>query len=87
MSIDVNELKGVVISGVDHRDYPDFTDAFIESAEYNGKLLTEEQLVTIGEDSPEFVQEQAMMQAIGASQKDQKVLKILLGLLFPQQSE
>lgn len=43
-------LDNVVLSGIDHRDYPDYCDAFIDYAEYNGKEMTDEQLDALNED-------------------------------------
>ena len=43
-------IDNIEIDGIDTRDYPDFTDAFIVSADYEGKPMTEEQLDTLNED-------------------------------------
>ena len=43
-------IDNIEIDGIDTRDYPDFTDAFIVSADYDGKPMTEEQLDTLNED-------------------------------------
>ena len=41
-------------------DYPDFVDAYIVYAEDgNGNALSEDQLIMIGNDHPDFVQEMA----------------------------
>ena len=41
-------------------DYPDFVGAYIVYAEDgNGNALTEDQLIAIGNDHPDFVQEMA----------------------------
>ena len=53
-------LKHVEIDGVSWTDYPDFVDAYIVYAEDgNGNALTEDQLIAIGNDHPDFVQEMA----------------------------
>ena len=43
-------IDNIEIDGIDTRDYPDFTDAFIVSADYEGKPMTEEQLDILNED-------------------------------------
>ena len=34
--MDYRKITNVTLEGIDFKDYPDFTDAFISSAEYNG---------------------------------------------------
>ena len=41
----------VAFEGIDHRDYPDYCDAFIASAEYDGRDLSDEELDELNEDS------------------------------------
>jgi hypothetical protein len=43
-------IDNIELDGIDTRDYPDFTDAFIVSADYEGKPMTEEQLDILNED-------------------------------------
>ena len=47
---DFNKITNVVLDGIHHWDYPDYCDAFIDSADYNGKEMTEEQLDELNED-------------------------------------
>jgi hypothetical protein len=49
-------IVDIELSGVNTKDYPDFTDAFISAASWKdtGKPLTEAQLEKLNEDS-EFV--------------------------------
>jgi len=49
-------IDNIEIDGIDTKDYPDFCDAFIASADYDGKEMTEEQLDKLNEDS-DFVYE------------------------------
>ena len=58
------DLTDIEIEGVDTSDYPDFCDAFISYAEYNGTPLTEDQLDKLQEDYPEQVNELAYMSLI-----------------------
>ena len=50
------KIDNIQFDGIDPKDYPDFCDAFISSADYNGKLMTDEQLELINEDT-DFVYE------------------------------
>ena len=54
--MDYNKISNVYVSGIDFADYPDFCDSYIESAEYDGKEMTEEQLEIINQDT-EYVYE------------------------------
>ncbi len=49
--MDYRKITNVTLEGIDFKDYPDFTDAFISSAEYNGIELTEKELDKINESS------------------------------------
>ena len=55
--MDYNKIDNIEVDGIDTNDYPDFCDAFISYAHYNGKAMTDEQLDLLNEDV-EFVQEQ-----------------------------
>jgi hypothetical protein len=52
--IDYLKLDNVVISGVDLEDFPDFCDAYVESADYEGVELTDVELDELSQDG-EFV--------------------------------
>ncbi len=53
------------MSGVDRSDYPDFCDAFIESASWeNGIELTESELEQLNDEHPELVNEEAFFSLI-----------------------
>ncbi len=45
------KITNVVLDGIHHWDYPDYCDAFIDSADYDGKEMTDEQLDDLNEDS------------------------------------
>jgi len=47
---DFRKITNVVLDGLDHKDYPDYCDAFIDSADYDGKEMTDEQLDELNED-------------------------------------
>ena len=57
--MDYKKIDNIGLDGIDTRDYPDFCDAFIASAEYNGVPMTEEQLDEINNDV-DFVYERVM---------------------------
>jgi len=42
--IDYNKITNIEFEGIDFRDAPDFCDAYIVSAEYEGEEMTEEQI-------------------------------------------
>jgi len=47
---DYNKIDNVVVDGIHHWDHPDYCDAFIDSADYDGKEMTDEQLDELNED-------------------------------------
>ena len=49
--LDYSQIDDVEVDGIDTRDYPDFCDAFIASASYMGRDMTEEELDKLNEDS------------------------------------
>jgi len=61
--VEYKKIENIELDGVNTRDYPDFCDAFIVSADYNGKPMTDEQLDEINQDSA-FVQECAYSQFV-----------------------
>ena len=64
--MNVNELTNVTIGGICTADYPDFVDAYIESADdMSGNALSDEQLEALTNDNPEFVQAQAHDEIMG----------------------
>ena len=50
MKIDYKLIEDVEVDGIDYADYPDFCDAFIASAIYNGKPMSDEMLDELNED-------------------------------------
>jgi len=49
-TFDFNKITNVSLDGLDHGDYPDYCDAFIDSADYDGKKMTDKQLDDLNED-------------------------------------
>jgi hypothetical protein len=54
--MDYKLIDNIEVDGIDTKDYPDFCDAFIANADYNGKPMTDEQLDELNEDG-DFVYE------------------------------
>ena len=44
------KIDNIEVDGIDTKDYPDFCDAYIVSADYDGKTMTDKQLDEINED-------------------------------------
>ena len=63
--IDTNLIDDVIVSGIDMKDYPDFCDAFIDSAIWieSGKQLTESEIDELNQDS-EYVYDKAYQEAV-----------------------
>ncbi len=49
MKINYNLIEDVEVDGIDFQDYPDFVDAFISSAVYDGKEMSDEMLDELNE--------------------------------------
>lgn len=45
------KIDNIEVDGIDTKDYPDFCDAFIASADYNGKPMTNKQINKLNEDT------------------------------------
>jgi len=58
--IKLEEVEEMQFSDVDNSDYPDYSDAFVESATYKGREMTEEELNEINDDYRDFVYQKLM---------------------------
>lgn len=58
-TLDYSLIDNIEFDGIDHRDCPDYCDAYIAYAEYDGREMTEEELDMINDDSS-FVYESLM---------------------------
>jgi len=58
--IKLEEVEDMQFSDVDNSDYPDYSDAFVESATYKGREMTEEELNEINDDYRDFVYQKLM---------------------------
>jgi hypothetical protein len=54
--INLKQIDNIEFDQVDHKDHPDYADAYILSADMNGIEMTEEELDELNEDR-EFVHE------------------------------
>ena len=50
MKMNYKKIDNIEIDGIDTKDYPDFCDAYISSADYDGVPMTDEQLDELNED-------------------------------------
>ena len=60
MDLDLSKIEDIEFDDIDHNDYPDYCDAFISSATYNGRDLTEEELEWGGDEHSDWVYEKLM---------------------------
>lgn len=49
-NLDYSKIEDIKLDGIDIFDYPDFCDAFIVSATYKGREMTEKELDRLNED-------------------------------------
>lgn len=59
VSLEYKKISNIEFDGIDYSDYPDFCDAYIVSAEYDGEQMTDEQIEELNDDS-DFVYESLM---------------------------
>lgn len=59
--MDYSKIDNIEFDGINRGDHPDYSDAFICSAEYDGQPMTEEQLDEINQDA-DFVHEKLIDQ-------------------------
>lgn len=55
--MDYKLINNVEVDGIDTSDYPDFVDAFIVYAEYDGRPMTDEEIDELNDHHLDFVQE------------------------------
>jgi hypothetical protein len=57
--LDLSKVTNVEIDGIDYSDYPDFCDAYITNALYDGEEVTPEQLEMLNNDT-QFVYDEVI---------------------------
>lgn len=50
-ALNYSKISDVEVDGIDTRDYPDFSDAFIASATYKGRPMSDSELDRLNSDS------------------------------------
>ena len=58
--IDLSRVDDIKCSGIDNNDYPDYSDAFIESATYRGREMTQREMDELMDNYREFVYQKLM---------------------------
>ena len=48
--LDYTKIEDIEFSGIDHKDAPDYCDAYISSALYDGREMSEDELEVLNED-------------------------------------
>jgi hypothetical protein len=56
IQLDYSKISNVELDGIDHADYPDYCDAYIVSADYGDREMTDEEIEVLNDDS-QFVHE------------------------------
>jgi hypothetical protein len=57
MTFDYTKITNVQIDSIDMKDSPKFVDAFIASADYDGRPMTDSELDVLNEDT-DYIHEQ-----------------------------
>ena len=58
--IDLSRVDDIKFSGIDNTDYPDYSDAFIESATYRGREMTQREIDELMDNYRDFVYQKLM---------------------------
>ena len=56
--MNTSEIDNIEFDGIDDNDFPDFCDAFVSSADYDGAEMTPDQLDDLNENHRDFVSDQ-----------------------------
>lgn len=64
-NINLKLVTDIELDGVDTQDYPDFADAFISSAYYNGVEMTDQELDQLNSENLDFVHEKVFEHFFG----------------------
>jgi len=58
---DLSKIDNIEFDDVDMKDYPDFVDAWVCSADYDGVPMTDDQLYDLNENYRDFVYEKLIV--------------------------
>ena len=53
--MDLTKIDNIIIEDIDHKDHPNYSDAFISSADLNGVPMTDKQLDDLNDNHSDFV--------------------------------
>jgi hypothetical protein len=53
--MDLKKIDNIEVDGIEHKDYPDYCDSYISSADYDGEPMTEEQIDDLNNNESQFV--------------------------------
>ena len=53
--LDLAKITNISVDGVNHKDHPEYCDAYILSADYNGKPMTESEIDDLNNNYGGFV--------------------------------
>lgn len=60
MKLDLNQIDNIELDGIDTKDHPDYSDAYITSADYKGREMTSEELDLLNDNAREFIHEKVL---------------------------
>ena len=52
--MNLTKINNIEFDGIDHKDRPDYCDAYILSADYDGREMTEQELEELNDDRDFF---------------------------------
>lgn len=56
--MDLSKIDNIAFAGIDRNDHPDYSNSYIESADYDGVSMTADQLADLEEAYPDWIYEQ-----------------------------
>jgi len=56
-NIDLTKIDNISFDGIDYNDHPDYSDAFIESADYDGHKINDDDLEFIHDNYIDWIYE------------------------------
>ena len=55
--MNIDKVENIIFADIDHKDYPDYSNDYIESAEIDGTPLTDEELESLRDNYPNWFYE------------------------------
>ena len=53
--MDLSKIDNIAFTGIDRNDHPDYANAYIDSADYDGVPMTADELATLEESYSDWV--------------------------------